>query len=65
MDVYNSIFVSNIHKRHQNIGNLLETFWVDKFQAYFCGNLYGRESHYFEEISNPQKSVWGMISTLL
>ena len=35
MDAYNSIFEINFHKINQNCGNLPESFWVDKFHAYF------------------------------
>ena len=58
MDTYNSIFEINFHKINQNCGNLPESFWVDKFQS-------DHESSYFEKILNPQKSVWGRISTFL
>ena len=40
MDVYNSIFEANFHKINLNSRNLPETFWVDKFKAYFYENFH-------------------------
>ena len=55
MDVYNSIFESNVHKINQNCGNLPETFWVDKFLHNFveisteiCGILSGISTSFHE-----------------
>ena len=39
--------------------------WVGKWVVGVENDISGRESHYSEEISNPQKSVWGRISTFL
>ena len=40
IDVYNCIFKAILHKITHKYGNLPETFWGDKFQAYFCGNFH-------------------------
>ena len=60
MYVYNCIFEANFHKINQNCGNsrnlLVPGILLWKFPLIirFNGNLSGRESRHFEEISNPK-----------
>ena len=57
MDVYNSKFESNFRKINQNCGNLPENFFVDKLQAYFCGN--------FHRLSAFMEIKWSRITLFL
>ena len=83
MDANNSIFEINFHKINQNCGNLPESFWVDKFHAYFSTDyplfwkfirnlhIFNRYLIFFKWLQitlfwgnyEPQKPVWGRIST--
>ena len=59
MYVYNFIFEANFHIINQNCGNRRNLlvqgilFWKFTQIIHFCGDLSGRASCHFEEISNP------------
>ena len=70
LQVYICIFEGNFHKIKKKLENYQKPSGKTKTSTFtntidiLC-SLSARESHYFEEISNPKKSVCGRISTFL